>query len=178
MLFLASESLSDKKAKMKKMKFITVVFLGVLMTGCSTSKIDGIAVGNVSNSECLQKGRTRGDSDRSWGPRLILTREGDNIVGEIKNYEVNCGHRDLIVTCKQDGSNLTITVKEEEPKEDGDISKTSCLCPVNIYFTIYDIEGDLFHVNLEGNDFGNASFKEGNRAELTVIVHENVVIQE
>lgn len=163
---------------MKKMKFITVVFLGVLMTGCSTSKIDGIAVGNVSNSECLQKGRTRGDSDRSWGPRLILTREGDNIVGEIKNYEVNCGHRDLIVTCKQDGSNLTITVKEEEPKEDGDISKTSCLCPVNIYFTIYDIEGDLFHVNLEGNDFGNASFKEGNRAELTVIVHENVAIQE
>ena len=158
---------------MKKMRMAVVMLLGLLLTGCSTSKIDGIAVGNVSNTECLLKDRTRGESDRSWGPRLILTREGNNIVGEIRNYEVNCGHRDLIVTCKQDGSNLTITVKEEEPKEDGDIQRTSCLCPVNVYFTIYDIEGDLFHVNLEGNDFGNASFKEENRVELTVIVHEN-----
>ena len=164
---------------MEKMRIITAMLLGVLMTGCSTSKIDGIAVGNVSNSECLQKDRTRGEGDETLAPTtLILTREGDNIVGELRNYRVECLHYDLIVSCKQEGSELAITVSEDMPKGNGDKISVNCLCPVNIYFTIYDIEGDLFHVNVGWRDFGNASFKEGNRVELTEIVHENVVIQE
>ena len=164
---------------MKKMKIIAVMFLGVLLTGCSTSKIDGIAVGNVSNTECLLKDRTRGESDGPLAPTtLILTREGENIVGELRNYRVECHHYDLIVSCKQEGSELAITVSEDLPKGNGDIISGNCLCPVNIYFTIYDIEGDLFHVKVGWRDFGNASFKEGNRVEMTEIVHENVLIQE
>ena len=159
-------------------KFIFVMFLGVLMTGCSTSKVDGLAVGQVSNTECQQLSRTRADEGNVYAPTtLILTREGDHIVGELRNYHVNCHHRDLIVSCKQEGPELTIEVKEEEPKGDGDISRSACDCSVNVYFTIYDIEGDLFHVNLGWRDFGNASFKEGNRVELTEIEHENNVIR-
>jgi hypothetical protein len=164
---------------MKQMKYITVVFLGVLMTGCSTSKIDGLAVSNVSNTECLQMSRTRGESDGTLAPTtLVLTREGDNIVAELRNYRVECLHYDLIVSCKQEGSELEISVSEDLPKGNGDRISVNCLCPVNIYFTINDIEGDIFHVNVGWRDFGNASFKEGNRVELTEIVHENIIIQE
>ena len=162
--------INKKRMNMKKMKIIVVMFLGVLMTGCSTSKIDGIAVGQVSNTECEQMSRTRADEGTAYAPTtLILTREGDNIVGELKNYHVNCHHRDLIVNCKQEGSELTIEVKEEASKENGPTLSSNCACIINVYFTIYDIEGDLFHVNLGWRDFGNASFKEGNRVELTEI---------
>lgn len=153
---------------MKKIVF-GMILLGYMMTSCSTSNVDGLAVGKVSNTECQQMSRTRGEDAGILAPTtLVLTREGNNIVGELKNYNVPCKHHDLYVKCNQDGSELSVTVIFEEPQGDNIIS-SNCSCTVNVYFTIYDIEGDLFHVIIGGRDFGNASFKDGNTVELMYV---------
>ena len=155
---------------MKRKNSILVLLVSVLFADCSSNNFDGLSVSNVSNSDCLQFSRTRTDesSEDSYRTKLILTREGNNIVGELRNYHVECHHHDLYVHCKQDGPELTLTVKEESP-EDG--VRANCSCMVNIYFTLQDLEGDLFHVYLGKRDFGNVSFKEGNVVELTEIEH-------
>ena len=48
----------------------------------------------------------------------------------------------------------------------GDIGST-CLCFINIYFTLYDVEGDAFQLSIDGKDIGDVSFKENNVVELT-----------
>ena len=154
---------------MKKLCFIPMVLFAFLITGCSSSNIDGIAVGKVSNSECLNRSRSREAKDASdMKTMLRLTREGNNIVGELINYYITCLHYDIIVDCKQEGSELAITVSEDLPQGDENILSSNCLCPINIYFTIYDIAGDSFHVKVGQDDYGNASFIDTNMVELTV----------
>ena len=156
---------------MKRKNSISILLVSALFAGCSSSNIDGNYVDNVSRTDCLRLSRTRTDGSMEEDYRTVvrLTREGNNIVGEIRNYSIECSHRDLFVQCKQNGSELHISVKQELPKGDGDFMSTNCNCMVNIYFTMHDIEGDLFHVYLEQRDFGNASFKEGSIAELTQV---------
>ena len=152
------------------MNKIKCLFFGaIIISGCSSSNIDGLSVGKVSNSECLRQSRTREAVDSPDAKTVLrLTREGNNIVGELINYYITCLHYDIIVNCKQEGSELAITVSEDLPKEDVNILSSTCLCPINIYFTIYDIEGDSFHVKVGKDDYGNASFKDANMVELAV----------
>lgn len=145
---------------MKTISSIFAVLAVVLLAGCSTSK-DGVSVGNVSNTECSHQ--TRAVEPHKY--TLKLTREGTNINGEFANYPIGCVHGDLYVDCQQTGSNLDINVKEAR-SSDGSGIFTTCQCYVNIYFTLYDVEGDKFIVKLDGREVYNISFENHTMVEI------------
>lgn len=153
----------DNKEKNMKKSIVVLAFATVL-AGCSSGNFDGLYVGDVSNSSCLRvrSGDAAGVIDN---PTLKLTKEGDVITGFLKNFEVvHCGSdRDVVVECRQDGTSLQIKVREDFI---GDGVTTSCLCPVNVYFTLYDTEGDKFHVTLNNMDLGDISFAEHSVVEI------------
>lgn len=146
-----------------KKKIITSLFITAILTGCSTNNYDGLAVVNVSNSGCSQMTRNEGDINHST---LKLTRDGNVIQGVLNNYMVNCVHGDIIVNCDQEGQDLSIVVSDLNNGRDG-IGAT-CLCPVNIYFTIQNTEGELFHVALDKKDLGEVSFKNHSVVEIDI----------
>ena len=156
----------DNKEKNMKKSIVVLAFATVL-AGCSSGNFDGLYVGDVSNSSCLRvrSGDAAGVIDN---PTLKLTKEGDVITGFLKNFEVvHCGSdRDVVVECRQDGTSLQIKVREDFV---GDGVMTNCLCPVNVYFTLYDTEGDKFHVTLNNMDLGDISFAEHSVVEIDLV---------
>ena len=105
--------------------------------------------GDVSNSGCMNK--TRGESE--LGNMLIkLTREGRNLIGEVTNYLVNCAYDDVRVSCEQKGQDLYIYVSEIA-REYAD-----CMCPINIYFTIFNASKSQYGLYLNGKNLGQVSF--------------------
>ena len=107
-----------------------------------------VSIGNQSNSDCQPD--TRGWS-AVGNPILKLTRDGDNISGELQNYRVPCIYNDLKVTCEAENTMLNINVSDLEP--------TACVCYINIYFTIFNAKEDTYQLSLNGNPLGTASFK-------------------
>ena len=105
--------------------------------------------GNVSNTGCMNK--TRGESE--LGNMLIkLTREGRNLIGEVTNYLVNCAYDDVRVSCEQKGQNLYIYVSEIASEY------ADCMCPINIYFTIFNASKSQYGLYLNGQSLGQVSF--------------------
>ena len=100
---------------MKKFHLLYLVMAATVLTSCSTSNVDGLSVGNVSNSECL---RTRAAGDAQGvidNPTLRLTKDGSTISGLLKNYEVNCdSQKDVLVECHQEGNVLYIEAHEKQ----------------------------------------------------------------
>ena len=146
--------------KMKKSLFASLLVV-VIFTSCSTNNYDGLAVVNVSNSGCNQMTRSEGDINHST---LKLTRDGNVILGVLNNYNVNCEHGDLIVNCSQEGQDLSIAVNDINSGKDG--VSSICICPVTIYFTIQNTEGESFHVTLDKKDLGEVSFKNHSIVEI------------
>lgn len=157
---------------MKKTAFLLTFMAVLLLTGCSTAE-NGVSVGNVHNTECSHGGTRSADTgeedeeDVGIPPAMSikLTREGNMISGELINYRVGCSHRELYVDCQQEGKKLDISVHEKQSH--GIVQLTSCLCWVNIYFTLYDVEGDSFQLSLDGKDMGEVSFKDSNIVEIS-----------
>lgn len=123
---------------MRRLHILFIMSATLLITSCSTTG-NGLTVGNVSNTECLRN-VTR-STLTAQTTKLKLTRNGSNLNGVFLDYQVNCSHGELSVDCRQEGNRLSVNVREKN--EDGAI-KDLCLCPVNIYFTAYDIEGETF----------------------------------
>lgn len=156
---------------MKKLYQLFLIATATLLAGCSTSQT-GVYVGNFSNSECLNKTR----APYSNTCKLKLTRSGNDIIGELLNYEANCWHGNLSIECQQQGSRLNIYVRETFSEEPATIA--TCVCPINIYFTIYDVEGEEFQVYLDDdhslneNYLGVASFKEHSIVQFDTFTHD------
>ena len=146
-----------------KKRLITLLFITAILAGCSTNNYDGLEVVNVSNSGCNQMTRNEGDINHST---LKLTHDGNVIQGVLNNYAVNCVHGDLIVNCSQEGQILSIAVSDLNSGRDG--INATCICPVNIYFTIQNTEGELFHVTLNKKDLGEVSFKNHSVVEIDI----------
>ena len=151
----------------KKSLFLPLMAL-LFLTGCSTAE-SGVSVGNVHNTECPHSSTRSTLADSGEGeeiPRLAikLTRQGNTISGEMVNYKVNCHHGELYVDCQQTGQKLDINVREKKNNQGG--LAAQCLCWVNIYFTLYDVEGDTFQLSLDGRELGEISFKESNVVEI------------
>jgi len=145
---------------MRKKNLLIASLMAAVLAGCSTS--DGLYVGNVSNTACT---RTRsGDIAGVIGnPTLKLTKEGSTITGHLKNFEVSCGiEKDVVVKCSQEGNILQIEAHEDQ----GDGESTNCICPVNVYFSLYETEGDRFRVKLNNEDLGEVSFAEHSVVEI------------
>ena len=161
---------------MKKATIVLAIMAMVLLTGCSTAE-NAVSVGDVHNSECSHTWTRSADADEEHSPEQLrridsqplivkLIREGKNISGEIRDYRIGCSHGDLYVDCQEDDKKLNINVNEKKQHNMGDIGST-CLCFINIYFTLYDVEGDAFQLSIDGKDIGDVSFKENNVVELT-----------
>jgi hypothetical protein len=154
----------------KKTLFLTLLAM-ILMAGCSTAE-SGVSVGNVHNTECPHSStrsiQAGSDEDEVVPeiPRLAikLTRHGNSVSGEFTNYSVVCSHGELYVDCQQTGQKLDINVREKKNNQGG--LAAQCLCWVNIYFTLYDVEGDTFQLSLDGRELGEISFKESNVVEI------------
>ena len=154
-----------------KKKTLFLPFMALLfLTGCSTAE-RGVSVGNVHNTECsssstrsIQAGSDEGE-DVPEIPHLAikLTRQGNSVSGEFTNYKIPCSHGDLYVDCQQTGKKLDINVRQKNNQ--GGLAE-QCICWVNIYFTLYDVEGDTFQLSLDGRNLGEISFKESNVVEI------------
>ncbi len=155
---------------MKKIAFALGFIAMALLTGCSTSE-NGVSVGEVYNSDCsrsLNRSAYADDDERDFPEDykmvIKLTREGNIVSGEIINYSVNCAHGELYVDCQQTGKKLDVNVRERILDSDG--IRANCLCWVNVYFTLYNVEGDTFQLTLDGQNMGEISFMESNMVEI------------
>lgn len=149
---------------MKRLCYLFLFTAMALLTGCSTSQV-GVSVGNFSNSECLNNTRTA----YATSTKLKLTRNGNNINGELLGYQANCWHGQLSVDCQQQGCCMDINVREHHGEKD---LIANCLCPINIYFTLYDVEGDKFQLKLDGDSLGVVSFEEHNIVQIDTYTHD------
>lgn len=134
-----------------------LIITALLAIGCDNknnndSNVEGITVGDVSNSDC--ESRTRAEEIMTT-PTLKLTREGNNIYGELNNYFVNCAYGDVKVICKEDGQTLKLRVDEGL----GDLI-ANCVCPINIYFTIFNALSDEYQLTLNESQLCTISFKD------------------
>jgi len=163
---------TNTKMDMKKKSLFLPLMALLFLTGCSTTE-NGVSVGNVHNTECPYSSTrsTRavldaGEDVMTEIPPLAikLTRQGEIIVGEFTNYMIPCSHGDLYVDCQQTDRKLDINVREKKNNQGG--LAAQCLCWVNIYFTLYDVEGDTFQLSLDGKNMGEISFKESNVVEI------------
>ena len=132
--------------KVKRLYHVMFLLCGALLA-VSCEK-----VGQVVNTECAKRTRAEGIMGH---PTLKLTREGSNIYCELTDYEVNCAYGDIQVSCKEKGNKLHITVDQGL-----DEIVVNCLCPINIYFSIFDTSLDEYQLTLDGKEIGIASFKE------------------
>ncbi len=114
--------------------------------------------GDVSNTEC--NSRARGES--VIGNTLIkLTRDGDNLVGELTNYYANCAFSDIKVDCEGKDHNLYITVSEQTNGREA-----ACSCPINIYFTIFNAKETQYGLYLNDRSLGYVSFTDHSVVEV------------
>ena len=148
---------------MKKYLFLMIA---AVLTGCSSQNYDGLVVSYMSYTGCNQVTRSEGDVNHST---IKLTRDGTLIHVVLNNYKVNCSYGDLIVNCNQQG-HLSIAVNELNSRKN--IVKSTCICPVNIYFSIENTKGELFHVYLDNKDLGEVSFKDHSVVEIDLLTHE------
>ena len=146
---------------------LVAAFVGMTLTGCSTQEsVSGpVSAGNVSNSGC--QNNTRGASILG-NPTLKLTKDGVNLQAEFHDYRLNCAYEDVKVECTAKDGVLDIRVEEVM---DGDLY-ANCLCPVNIYYTIYNANEEEYSLRLNGEDLGIISFKGHDVTEIDLWNHE------
>lgn len=133
---------------------LVATFVGMTLAGCSTTEsVTGpVRAGDVTNTGC--QSHTRGTSIIG-NPTLKLTKDGVNLQAEFHDYRVNCAYKDVSVECAAKDGVLDIRVEEVM---DGDLY-ANCLCPVNIYYTIYNANEEEYSLRLNGEDLGIISFK-------------------
>lgn len=154
---------------MRKLKPLIALALVVMLTSCaSTNSENGfMSVGNVSNTDCQRETRADTKSD----PMLRLIMQGSNINGELINCPVNCSHGDLGVSCKIEGSKFEIKMTDTAQDKEREII-TKCICRINVYFTVYDVEGEFFHMIVNDIDITDVSFKESSIVEINLRTKE------
>jgi hypothetical protein len=148
---------------MKDMRLL-LVLLFVLTTVGALAQESEVMVGDVSNTDCASRTRSEGNIGN---PRLKLTRFDGGLYGELINCEVNCAYGNVMVTCQESGSNLNIGVDEGT----GGILAT-CVCQINIYFTVFNALKDEYQVTVRGEDIGKVSFKEHSVVEIDLVTLE------
>ena len=134
-----------------RIAMLMIAIIGIV----NVTLADDIMVGDVSNSDCSMTTRAEGIAGHTT---LKLTRSEIGLVGELRNFAVNCGYGDVKVLCEEDGDNLTIVVDDDA----GD-HMTDCTCPINISFTLFNVKQDEFQLKVCGRserNVGTISFKE------------------
>ncbi len=132
---------------MNKLSLRVVMLMIAIMGTVNATLADDITVGDVSNTDCSWRTRTEGVIGHTI---LKLTRSDIGLVGELKDYHVNCGYDDVNVYCEEDGQNLTIVIDDGAGEHLAD-----CTCPINIYFTLFNAMQDEFQLKVRGRSEKN-----------------------
>lgn len=140
--------------------FAMILSNAVLYGGPVYAMADGedISVGDVYNSECAKHTRSESVIGR---PTLKLTRFEGGLYGELINYEANCAYGDVSVECQAEGKSLKLLVDEGN----GELF-ASCICPINIYFTIFNAVGTEYQLTFGGRNIGEVSFANHSVVEI------------
>ena len=88
-----------------RIAMLMIAIMGIV----NVTLADDIMVGDVSNSDCSMTTRAEGIAGHTT---LKLTRSEIGLVGELRNFAVNCGYGDVKVLCEEDGDNLTIVIDD------------------------------------------------------------------
>ena len=147
--------------KTNKLSLRIAMLLIAIMGTVNATLADDITVGDVSNSDCSHMTRAEGVLGHTI---LRLTRSEIGLVGELRDYHVNCGYGDVNVFCEEDGDNLTIVVDDGS----GD-HKADCTCPINIYFTLFNAMQEEFYLKVRGSserNVGMISLKDHTMVEI------------
>ena len=147
--------------KVNKLSLRLAMLMMAIMGTVNVTLADDITVGDVSNSDCRQMTRAEGVAGHTI---LKLTRSETGLVGELRNYGINCGYGDVKVLCEEDGDDLTIVIDDDAGEHSAD-----CTCPINIYFTLFNVMQDEFHLKVRGRserNVGTISFKEHSMVEI------------
>ena len=128
---------------------------------------------DVKNSGCLRE--TRGIEEEP-SPTIVLTKEGNILTVELRNYISNCCTDDFNVTSSisggSDGGPCSVSVSVA-PASAWDCD---CECPFNVSFTVRDLEPNSFYLNCWWYK-GQVELKEGEPLVLEYKI-ESVVIDD
>lgn len=145
---------------------VTTMFLGVSCMDNTDSPVPVVEenpeVSDVSDTGCQYYSRSA--SPVSQTPAIVLTKEGNDISCEVRNYTANCGvsYFDInqeYIKGKGSPDSLFIDLMPVIPAE------MDCTCPYTVYFTIRNVKSDSFFLNC-GNYMGMVSFKESNQVAI------------
>lgn len=143
---------------------LVALLMGTANKSVAQADDSDVTVGDVSNTECAN--RTRSESVMG-NPTLKLTRTENGLLGELNNYKANCAYGNVNVICQENGQRLTINVDEGL----GDLY-ADCVCPINIYFTIFNALKEEYELTMSGKDVGTVSFKEHSVVEIDLLTLE------
>ena len=147
-----------------KLSLRIAMLMIAIMGTVNATLADDITVGEVSNSDCSHTTRAENVAGH---PILKLTRSEIGLVGELRDYRVNCGYGDVNVLCEEDGENLTIVVDDDAGEHMAD-----CTCPINIYFTLFNATQDEFQLKVRGRseiNVGTISFEGHTMVEIDLM---------
>ena len=152
------------KVAMKNVLLKSMMLLAAL-TGTTAWADDDVTIGDVSNTPCAY--RTRADG--VMGHQILkLTRFDGGLYGELNDFRVNCSFLWVKVLCQAEGQQLSINVDDCL----GDGPFATCLCPINIYFTIFNALQDEYQLTVADEMIGTVSFKEHSVVFIDLDTHE------
>lgn len=112
-------------------------------------------VDNLTNTKCGAP--TRAALEES--AKMKLTRTGKDINCELIDYGMPCDmawEGGFYVDCRMEEGKMKVNFYETTHPELG----RTCMCYINIYFTVRDVEEDEFMLMLRDKEVGMVSFKE------------------
>ena len=132
---------------MKKNIFLWMSAMMLMLSSCSTNEniTESVSLSKVSNSECENHSRTRGEDENPFESKLKLTyNEADQtITGEYINYTLSCDYTDAGINIEQDADGTLVL----NPWNKAD-NMVDCICHINIYFTIQNATMQNYHLVL------------------------------
>ena len=121
----------------------TLLFIAFVLTSLTMSAQDGLTVGDIQNSGCLNK------TQEEKIPTIVLTKEGSVLSVQLLNYESYTATTDFNVTSSisnDDPCSVTISVTPVIP-EGAQVDWEERVCPFNVSFTIRDFEPNRFYLD-------------------------------
>ena len=144
---------------------LMIVMMAIPFSTFAQKEETGLYVGDVSNSGC--KSQTRGESVRGH-TILKLTRDGDNLFGELTDFYANCAISGIIIECKEKDHTLNITAEEEFEG----IERADCICPYNVSFTLFNAKEEQYVLVVNGRKLGDVSFESHSVVEIDITTLE------
>lgn len=151
---------------MKRVIFLLMIaMMTTRFSAFAQNEEAGLYVGDVSNSGC--KSQTRSTSVRG-NTILKLTRDGDNIFGELTDFYANCAISGISVECKEDDHTLNIMAEEQFEG----FERAECICPYNVSFTLFNAKEEQYTLIVNNKNLGNVSFETHSVVEIDITTLE------